>query len=86
MPAKQTEKSKVPEVVVYSTPTCPYCHAVKDFLKANNVEFNDVDVSKDPKAAEEMIESSGQIQDACKRCFRVFVQNSYSEKMPEWFG
>ncbi len=56
MPAKQTEKSKVPEVVVYSTPTCPYCHAVKDFFKANNVEFNDVDVSKDPKAAEEMIE------------------------------
>ncbi|MBI4017118.1 MAG: glutathione S-transferase N-terminal domain-containing protein [Candidatus Aenigmarchaeota archaeon] len=53
--------NKTSKVVVYSTPTCPYCHAVKDFLKANNVKFNDIDVSKNPKAAEEMIESSGQM-------------------------
>ena len=52
---------KFPEVIVYSTPTCPYCHAAKDFLKENNVPFKDVDVAKDPKAAEDMIEKSGQM-------------------------
>ena len=48
-------------VKVYSTPTCPYCHMVKDFLKKNNVQFADIDVSKDQKAASEMISRSGQM-------------------------
>jgi glutaredoxin-like YruB-family protein len=49
------------KVVVYSTPTCAWCHAVKDFLKENNVAFEDVDVSVDQKAAEEMAKKSGQM-------------------------
>ncbi len=49
------------KVKVYSTPTCPYCYMVKDFLKENNVEFDDIDVSADPEAAKEMIEKSGQM-------------------------
>ncbi len=49
------------KVKIYSTPTCPYCRQVKDFLKQNKVEYSDVDVSKDQKAANEMIEKSGQM-------------------------
>lgn len=49
------------KVIVYSTPTCPYCHAAKDFLKENKIEFQDVDVSKDQARAQEMIEKSGQM-------------------------
>lgn len=49
------------KVIVYSTPTCPYCHAAKDFLKENKIEFQDVDVSKDQTRAQEMIEKSGQM-------------------------
>ncbi len=48
-------------VKVFSTPACPYCHMVKDFLKKHNVKFKDIDVSKDSKAAREMIEKSGQM-------------------------
>ena len=48
-------------ITVYSTPSCPWCHKTKDFLKANNVEFKDVDVSKDHEAAEQMIEKTGQM-------------------------
>ena len=47
-------------VTVYSTPTCPFCIRVKDFLKEKNVSFNNVDVSENQKAAEEMIAKSGQ--------------------------
>ena len=54
MPAK-------PKVIVYSTPTCPYCHTAKDFLKENNIPYKDIDVSKDHKAAEDMVEKSGQM-------------------------
>jgi len=48
-------------VKVFSTPTCPYCFTLKEFLKKNNIEFKDVDVSKDEKALEEMVKKSGQM-------------------------
>lgn len=28
-------------VVVYTSSTCPYCVSIKDFLKENNVEFEE---------------------------------------------
>ena len=49
------------KIIVYSTPTCPWCHALKDFLKEKNIEFEDIDVSKDQEKAKEMIEKSGQM-------------------------
>ena len=55
------EAKGAPKVTVYSTPTCPYCVQVKDFLKENNVEFEDVDVAADRARAEEMVEKSGQM-------------------------
>jgi glutaredoxin len=33
----------------------------KDFLKQNKIEFRDADVGADSKAAQEMIEKSGQM-------------------------
>jgi glutaredoxin-like YruB-family protein len=48
-------------ITVYSTPSCPWCHKTKEFLKQKNVEFKDVDVSKDRTAAMEMIQKSGQM-------------------------
>ncbi len=48
-------------VKVYSTPTCPYCKMVKEFLEKNNVEFEDIDVSVDQEKAAEMVEKSGQM-------------------------
>jgi glutaredoxin-like YruB-family protein len=49
------------KVKVYSTPTCPYCHMAKDYLKENKVTFEDIDVSKNPSAANEIVEKSGQM-------------------------
>ncbi|WP_456463126.1 glutaredoxin domain-containing protein [Lutibacter sp.] len=51
---------KQKSVTVYSTPTCSWCTRIKDYLKANNIRFKDVDVSKDQKAAEAMVKRSGQ--------------------------
>ena len=51
----------VGKVIVYSTPTCPYCVMAKDFLKANGIAYTEIDVSVDEKAADEMIEKSGQM-------------------------
>ena len=48
-------------VKVYSTSTCPYCHRAKDFLKKNNIEFEDVDVGANPDRGKEMMDKSGQM-------------------------
>jgi glutaredoxin-like YruB-family protein len=48
-------------VKVYSTPLCPYCFTLKEFLKEHQIEFEDIDVSQDEKAREEMIKKSGQM-------------------------
>jgi len=49
------------QVRIYSTPTCPYCKMAKEFLKENNVQFEDLDVSSNQSAAQEMISKSGQM-------------------------
>ena len=46
---------------VYSTPTCPWCIRTKQYLKDNNIAFEDIDVSTNQQAAEEMIQKSGQM-------------------------
>ena len=48
-------------VIVYSTPTCPFCIRAKQFLKENNVQFEDIDVSENNEKAQEMIKKSGQM-------------------------
>jgi len=49
------------KVVIYSTPTCPYCVRAKQFLKDNNITYEDIDVSADSAKAEEMVKRTGQM-------------------------
>ena len=48
-------------IKVYSTLTCPYCKMAKSYLDDKKIEYTDVDVSVDEKAADEMIQKSGQM-------------------------
>lgn len=48
-------------VAVYSTPTCPYCRQVKDYLKEKGVEFIDYNVATDLEARNAMVQKSGQL-------------------------
>ena len=49
------------KVMVYGTPTCPYCKKLKQFLKDENIVFEDIDVSSNQEKAEEMVKKSGQM-------------------------
>ncbi len=49
------------EVKVYSTPTCTYCVAIKNFLEKNDIDYQEVDVSEDEEALKEMKEKTGQM-------------------------
>ena len=48
------------QVIIFSTPTCSWCRKVKGYLKENKVKFREVDVSRDQKAARDMVRKSGQ--------------------------
>ena len=48
-------------VVVYSTPTCPYCKRAKDYLSRRGVSYIDINVAQDREKAKEMIQKSGQM-------------------------
>jgi glutaredoxin-like YruB-family protein len=47
-------------VTVYSTPTCPYCNSVKEYLDGKGVTYDEVDVSQDQAAAQELVAKTGQ--------------------------
>ena len=49
------------KVIVYSTPTCPYCKRVKDYLTQKGVSFTDYNVAEDREKAKEMIDKSKQM-------------------------
>lgn len=48
------------KIRIFTTPSCVYCNTLKKFLGENNIVFEEVDVSKDQKALEEMVQKSGQ--------------------------
>ena len=49
-----------PKVIVFSTPTCSFCTAAKHYFRQQGIKFRDVDVSRDPAAARDMVRRSGQ--------------------------
>lgn len=42
------------QVVIYTTPYCSYCRAAKALLNSKHIEFEEIDVSRDPDRRAEM--------------------------------
>jgi len=49
------------KVEIYTSPTCHFCHAAKDFLDDNSVAYEEYDVLTNVDKRQEMIEKSGQM-------------------------
>ncbi len=49
------------KVKIYSTPTCPYCVTLKEYLKDKGIGFEDLNVAVDLQARKEMVDKSGQM-------------------------
>ena len=58
-----TEKKerKHHRVVVYTSPTCSWCTAVKSYLMKNRIVFRELDISRDERAAQDLVKRSGQM-------------------------
>jgi len=46
-------------IEIYTTPTCPYCHAAKQLLRKKGVPYSEIDVSRDPYLRAAMTKRSG---------------------------
>ena len=49
------------KVLIYTTLTCPFCIRTKQFLKENNISYEEFDVAKDQVKLDEMMSKSGQM-------------------------
>ncbi len=38
----------MPAITIYTTNSCPYCHAAKALLKRKDAAFTEIDVTSDP--------------------------------------
>jgi glutaredoxin 3 len=48
-------------VLVFTTPTCPWCSRAKSYLRTRGVAFREIDVSRDPSAARDLVRRTGQM-------------------------
>lgn len=42
-------------IKVFSQPTCPACNELKEYLKSKGAEFDDLDITTNKEAREELI-------------------------------
>lgn len=61
MSQARTRRRKQPRVIIFTTPTCGYCNAAKQYFRHSRIRFREVDVSKDQAAARDMQRRSGQM-------------------------
>ena len=55
------EKKEQPQIKVYSTSACPYCVTLKAYLDEKGFKYEDINVTENKEAAQEMIDKSGQM-------------------------
>lgn len=48
-------------VLVFTTPTCPWCTRAKGYLRTRGVPFREIDVTRDAAAARDLVRRTGQM-------------------------
>jgi glutaredoxin 3 len=59
--AKSPVAPRVHRVLVFTTPSCPWCRRAKAYLRERRVPFREVDVSQDAAAARDLVRRTGQM-------------------------
>jgi len=50
----------MPRIRLFTTPICPYCFSLKKFLEEKGIKVEEIDVTKNEVAMEEMINETQQ--------------------------
>lgn len=54
------DRARTKNVLVFSTPSCSWCNTVKRYLKDHRIRFKEIDITRDQRAARDMINKTGQ--------------------------
>jgi glutaredoxin 3 len=60
-------------VTVYTSQICPYCVRAKSLLKKKGAAFEEIDVTMDPRARDEMLSKSG----GARTVPQIFIGETY---------
>lgn len=58
--AARAQGLRQPRVLVFTTQTCPWCVRAKQYLRERKVQFREIDVSRNAKAASDLVRKTGQ--------------------------
>jgi glutaredoxin 3 len=47
------------DIVIYTSPVCPYCIKAKNLLKQKGQSWKEIDVSQDPAIRDDMVAKAG---------------------------
>ncbi|RKZ22689.1 NrdH-redoxin [bacterium] len=47
-------------VIVFTAPGCPWCTRAKNYLRERGISFKEVDISRNPSAARDLVRMTGQ--------------------------
>lgn len=61
MTAPKAAEKRQPKVVLFSTPTCSWCRKIKRYFIEHKVKFKEIDVSRDARAARDIVRRTGQM-------------------------
>lgn len=53
------------KVKVFTTVTCPYCHALKNYLKEKKVNFEEVNLNEHPEEVRTLVDTCGNMGVPC---------------------
>ena len=45
----------MPDIIIYTTPVCPYCERAKKLLERKGLSYREIDVMTDTKARQDMV-------------------------------
>ena len=55
------ERKKQPRVLLFTTPTCSWCRRTKRYFREKGIRFKEIDVTRDPRAAKDLVRWTGQM-------------------------
>jgi methionine-S-sulfoxide reductase len=74
------------KAIVYSTPRCHNCREIKEFLKAKNIPFEEIDLATSAQARNEIIEKTGHISAPIVRIGDEFIFGYDPKRMESLLG
>ncbi|MFO7789580.1 MAG: glutaredoxin domain-containing protein [Bacteroidota bacterium] len=58
--SKQTGKKEQKRITIYTSPGCTHCHSLKSYLQKYQIKYREIDISKNPDKAQQLVSRTGQ--------------------------